>query len=51
MRRRARVVAGSLELHLGQEERAHATIRANVDALYAAAADAERSSRPPAVAA
>ena len=32
---------GSLELHLGQEERAHATMRANVDALYEAAADAE----------
>ncbi len=32
---------GSLELHLGQEERALATIRANVDALYLAAADAE----------
>ncbi len=32
---------GSLELHLGQEERAHATMRANVDALYLAAADAE----------
>jgi glycolate oxidase iron-sulfur subunit len=32
---------GSLELHLGREERAHAAMRANVDALYAAAADAE----------
>jgi len=32
---------GSLELHLGQEARAHATIRANVDALYAAASGAE----------
>ncbi len=32
---------GSLELHLGQEERARATMRANVDALYEAAADAE----------
>ena len=32
---------GSLELHLGQEQRAHATMRANVDALYEAAADAE----------
>ncbi len=32
---------GSLELHLGQEARAHATMRANVDALYEAAADAE----------
>ena len=32
---------GSLELHLGQEARAHATMRANVDALYAAAAGAE----------
>jgi len=32
---------GSLELHLGQEKRAYATIRANVDALYAAAVDAE----------
>ncbi len=32
---------GSLELHLGQEARARATMRANVDALYAAAQDAE----------
>jgi glycolate oxidase iron-sulfur subunit len=32
---------GSLALHLGQAERARATMRANVDALYAAAADAE----------
>jgi glycolate oxidase iron-sulfur subunit len=32
---------GSLELHLGQEARAHATMRANVDALYAAASGAE----------
>jgi len=32
---------GSLELHLGQEARALATIRANVDALYTAAAGAE----------
>ncbi len=32
---------GSLELHLGQEQRAHATMRANVDALFEAAADAE----------
>jgi glycolate oxidase iron-sulfur subunit len=32
---------GSLELHLGQHERAVATMRANVDALYTAAAEAE----------
>jgi len=32
---------GSLALHLGQEARAHATMRANVDALYATAAGAE----------
>jgi len=32
---------GSLELHLGQERRARATMRANVDALFEAAADAE----------
>jgi glycolate oxidase iron-sulfur subunit len=32
---------GSLELHLGQEARALATVRANVDALYTAAAGAE----------
>jgi glycolate oxidase iron-sulfur subunit len=32
---------GSLELHLGQETRALATIRANVDALYSAAAGTE----------
>ncbi len=32
---------GSLELHLGQEARARDTIRANVDALYAAAQDVE----------
>ena len=32
---------GSLELHLGQEARAHAAMRANVDALYEAALDAE----------
>jgi glycolate oxidase iron-sulfur subunit len=32
---------GSLELHLGQQGRARATMRANVDALYPAAADAE----------
>jgi glycolate oxidase iron-sulfur subunit len=32
---------GSLELHLGQEQRAHATMRANVDALFEAAADTE----------
>lgn len=35
------VCCGSLELHLGQEERARARIRANVEALYEAAADAE----------
>jgi len=32
---------GSLELHLGRHERAVATMRANVDALYAVAAGAE----------
>jgi glycolate oxidase iron-sulfur subunit len=32
---------GSLELHLGRHERALATMRANVEALYAAAAGAE----------
>ena len=32
---------GSLALHLGQAERARAAMRANVDALYTAAADAE----------
>jgi glycolate dehydrogenase iron-sulfur subunit len=32
---------GSLELHLSQDERARTTMRANVEALYAAASDAE----------